>query len=165
MSGENESSTDKPKSLKDLITEIESACDEYEQGLGLSIKNNNCEYLNLTQERIRSLTIEEAAEISVSLAFYGMFLQKELNRHSARANWCEANLKNILGYLAKNYQGYSYEERKSGVIKEDLLAQRLFALQNKAKFAVDRLSYLPSKVDFIAKSLHQLQESKRRYNG
>ncbi len=156
MSGEN-------KSLAEKVTDLEKVLEEYEDQIGLKVAGRKTSYLNLTEEEIRGLTVDMAGEIATSLAFYSLYLQKELNKQIGRVNWCEANLRIVYGEQSNDYSSYSsYEEKKNLIIRDNEYALRLFQLRTKAQTVVDRLSYLPNKIEFIVKTLETLQRSKRK---
>jgi len=153
------------KSLKERLAEVESSLAEYEHSIGWVMeKERKCAYLNLTYEQIKSMTIEQAAEIACDLAIFATGLQKNLNQHIARVNWCDGNLRIVYGQECHKYPAYSYAEKQDAVIVNNEYATKLFQLKMKAQLVIDRLNYIPSKIDFIIKQLNQLQYSKGNYN-
>jgi hypothetical protein len=93
---------------------------------------------------------------------YCFHLQRLINREHARHNWAEAWLQRLGGEKVGDYQGYSYQERLSKAISEYDYLQKLFSIKLQTKERIDRLSFLPNRLNELAGSLIEMSKARKR---
>ncbi len=150
---------------KQKLEKVNKALDEYEQGKGLTKcqpHNEADRYVNMKQEEIRKLTPEELGEAAVLLAQFSYHIQRALNEETSRVAWAEDEVKRAISGEVNQYQGSSYEERKLLAIKENEYARKMDYIRSYAKARADRLGYLSSKMEFLARMFSDLRQTKKR---
>lgn len=157
MSGEAKSAAAK-------LTELETELDQYEEKIGLIVQPRVSTYLNVTQEQMKAMSVEELEEAAFDLANYGIYLQKEMNKHVSRIGWANSNMNPIIARESSNQKGYSYEERKLAIIHSNEHTIKLEAIRVKSQLCYDRLNFMNRRVDVLAERFSKLQESKQRRN-
>lgn len=150
-------------SVKEKLAEVELLLDEYENKSGLpKIKNvEECECLSWTLDDLKHKANEELDEATYILSQFGFNLQRLINHKLTRVNWADSNLKIVFGQEAQNYNLYSYEGSKNAVIANNEYAFALHDLRTKSQMVVDRLSYLPAKVEFMTKQIVNVLRNRR----
>jgi hypothetical protein len=146
--------------LVDKLAQIETLLNEYEYKIHLKI-NTVEPNLGVTREYMEAMHWEDIQHLAFSYAQYSLFLQKELNKHQSRYNWSDANLKRFLEREAPNYEGWKWEERMSNALSDNVYAQKLHDLKVRSKMAIDRLAFLPSKIEFLSKLAIDIMKAKR----
>jgi len=165
MSGENKSV---PTTTKDLVEKIDRTLDNYEKELGirLELDNEATKLLNITKEELASFSAEECGISAYILSKFAFFLQKSYNKERARITWAEETIKTVICHQTPQYKSYSYEERRLQATRNDEHARKLDDIRMYAKQRSDRIAYLSTRTDFMAKTLLDLQQTKRRnFNG
>lgn len=157
MDDQNESAED----LAPRLAQIEKLIDEYETKIHISKIKLIEPDLDITKEVLESMHWEDLHLLSWEYAQYTLALQKEINKHQSRYNWADTNLKRFLEREAPNYAGFKWEERQANALAENEYAQRLDKLKIQSKLAIDRLAFLPSKIDFLTKIIQDIAKSKR----
>lgn len=157
MSGEGKSATAK-------LVELEAELDQYEEKIGLVIQPRISTYLNITQEQMKAMSVEELEEAAFDLANYGIFLQKEMNKHTSRINWATSNMNPIIARECNNVKAYSFEERKLSIIHNNEHTVKLEGIRVKSQLCYDRLNFMNRRVDVLAERFSKLHESKQRRN-
>lgn len=147
--------------LINKLKQVEQLLEEYENKLHLNKIKIIEPNLDLTSEVMRSMDYEDLQGIVWEYAQYSLAIQKELNKQIRRYNWIETNLKRLLEREAENCNGFKWEERQSNALNDNVFAQKLFRLKTKTKLAIDTLSFLPSKIDFLSKLAIDIMKSKR----
>ncbi len=148
--------------IKRRLEEVESLLDEYDKKLFLNkitIKEIDIE---TSISNINHMPIEDIHQISLEWGYYALGLQKEINKHKTRKVWTDSNLHKYVIKQSKEQSGYTYEERKDNVINGDEYASSLYDLQTKVTMAIERLSFLVNKIDFLIKIALDIVETKRR---
>jgi hypothetical protein len=87
-----------------------------------------------------------------------------VNREQARVRWAEEAVKRIIANKLRGAGSTycSYEERKLLAIRNDDAALKVDGLRIKAQLRIDRISYMATRVENVAKALLDLQQTKRR---
>lgn len=160
MSGEVESKVD------DKVVELENMLADYNRSLGTAAitKDKDIEVvLEFTHEEIRSLGWEDCGIWSFRLARYAAFLQKEINRHSAKYKWAEHNIKII---VAKNQNNYGdkytkYEVRRDMIIADNAYAQVLNKLLLQSMLRIEELNFLSTRIHTMSNILQDMSKSKK----
>lgn len=152
------------QNLAGKLADIERLLDEYESKLQLdkiSIVKVN---LSLTREVLLSMHPTDIDGYRWELAQYMLALQKEINRHSARLAWSEANLKRVLESEADSYPGFKWEEKQANALNSNSYAQKLYQLKVRSKAVVDRLAFIPTKIQFMENICKDIAYTKRHYD-
>jgi hypothetical protein len=150
------------KSAKDKLSEFETKLDQHEEKIGLIIKPRISNYLNVTNEEMRKMSKEELDEAAFDLANYGLYLQKEINKHQARVSYAEKEIRIILARECSNYKAYSFEERKLMAIQGNEHASKLEEIRCQEQILLDRLNFMNRRIDVLADRFASYGESKRR---
>lgn len=148
--------------LRDKLAEVEQLLEEYEEKIFLSKVKVIEPPLEVTREELLSMSLEDIDGLRWSLSQYNLALQKELNKHLSRMHWAEANLNRLLDRDANNYQGFGWAERKAACLNADKYAQKLFQLKTQSEMVINRLSFLPGKIEFLVKIAGDIAYTKRR---
>jgi len=160
MSGEPESKVD------EKIKELDVLLEDYSKSLGLAAiqKDKDIEtILEMSHEGLKAMDSEECGIWSFRVARYAGFLQKEINRHSAKNKWAEHNLKII---IAKNQANYGdkytkYEVRRDMIIAENSYAQVLNKLLLQTMLRIEELNFISTRVNTMSNILLDISKSKR----
>lgn len=150
------------------LKRIDAALEEYEKGCGLpkvQIHSEAEQYLNMNHDDINRLSAEYCGEAAIVLAQYSFHLQRCYNAELARMTWAEDSIKRTITENINQVKGASFEERKMQATKQNEYAFKLDQIRTWAKCRADKLSYLASKVEFLARTFLDLQQTKRRING
>lgn len=156
------------ESASQQLDKINKALAEYERSKGvpaITPHNEAEQYLNMPHTELRKMTPEQCGEAAVVLAQYGFHLQRAFNEEVARMNWAEDVAKRTIAGDVKQYQAPSFEERKMLAIRGNEYASKLDQIRSWAKARSERLSYLSSKVEFLARTMLELQQTRRRQYG
>jgi hypothetical protein len=159
MNGENESFAEKK------LAQAEKMLEEYELRKGvLPIRvNNEAEnYLNMDANQLRKLNADECGEAATILSLYAVHLQKVFNDQLARVNWANAQISKAIYKEVQQQSGYSAEERKLKVVYSNEYTRKLAEIRTIAQAVVDRLSYMTARIEFVARTLLSLQQSRRK---
>lgn len=149
------------------IPELDKLLDEYEKNASLSITKpqEHEKYMNLTYEEIKAMPPDECGIGVYILERYAAYLQKQINRENARIGWCRENIKRILSQYIDSYSPYKkYDEREQLALKESEAAGKLESLRQYAQARLDRLAFLPGKINLISAALLNVQKTKTFVN-
>jgi hypothetical protein len=160
------------KTTKEELESWDAILDEYEKNIGLPIYNSEClsenelqTYLTMNRDVLEKTTPEDCGQIAYRLTQFSFHLQRTLNRETARYNWAEETIKEIIADELNNYKGYGYVEKSSQAIKHNDRANSLNKIKKYAKQRLDRLTYLASAVKNLSDILIAIQKSKGLRNG
>ncbi len=148
---------------------IDSLLEKYELSIGLaaipSEKTFPCmKYLYLSHEELSKMTGEQCSEASVLLNSFSFHLCRVINKEKAKLRWCNER---ILKTIANNLQEYRYfspDERMALCIKDNDYAQKIKKLYNLIQARLDRIEYLPIRIEKVSDSLSNLSYAKRKNN-
>lgn len=159
MSGINESSEGWGN---DQLAKLNKMLDEYEQSVQFKIHGGFevDEYLSMSKAQLEALTPTQCCEVAAYLSAYSIYLQKQINRETAKSQWAESNLKLLLGRLIQEFDDYAYEAKKVQAIRSSEVATKLEKLRIISQARVTTLNYLPSRIEFFCKTLLSLQNAK-----
>jgi hypothetical protein len=146
--------------------QAEEILNDYSKSLGLSsisLNNESEKALNLTGDEIKKLTPEEISIQSYILAHYATFLQKEINRQSAKLKWANHNIGIVVAKVGSNYgdKWVKYDERKMLVIGDNEYAKILSDIALQATVRVEELSFLSSRISAMSEILDELHKTKK----
>lgn len=116
-------------------------------------------------ESLRKLAPQDLAEYSVVLACYSMFLTTQENRISSYINWCESNLKYIVGKNLSQLTGY-FEEKNLTIRSSEEHCVQLDKIKLEAQVKLDSIKFTSQRIEFLVQTLKSLMwEKKREMNG
>lgn len=153
------------ESAKQQVERVDKALDEYErsQGLPKLVPHNEAEtYLNMSRGEMHKMYPDDCGEAAVILAQYAFHIQRACNEELARMNWAEDMIKKTIAYEISQYKAASYEERKIQAVNGNDFTSKLDKIRIWAKARYDRIAYLSSKIEFLAQTFRDLQQTKRR---
>lgn len=150
------------ETVEEQITKVEKILLEYEEGLHLNqfdIKEVDFEE---DLKKIDKMSLEDIHLTMLSWGYYATGLQKQVNKHEARAWWAGKNLNMLLCKEASDYNGYTYGERRDQALVENSFARALYKLEEQSHMAVLRLKFMVQRIDYLTKSAQDFIETKRR---
>lgn len=152
--------------VKERIRKIDELLDTYVSPLG--IKYNQYlhiadidRFLNLSMIEMNKMTSEDCAAAAYLLNQYAHHIQKEINRETAHINFARKQLEIEVARHDANYPGFKYEERCQHAIVSDNYLYKLSQVEVWAQIRIDRLAFLPSRLNKMADSLESLGRSKQ----
>lgn len=156
---------------KEQVEQWDKVLDEYESSIGLGkysqthnfAESELSQYFNMTRDEVEKLTPEDCAQISYRLAQYAFFLQRTINRETARHNWAEESIKETIADEINNYKGYGYLEKSLQAIKHNEKASALSKIKKYAQQRIDRLSYLANSVKNLSDIILSVQKTKVKH--
>jgi len=155
------------KSSKEEVENWDKILDEYENSIGLPSYAGQClpeselqEYLTMSRASLEKTTPEDCGQIAYRLAQFGFHLQRTINRETARVNWAEETIKEVIADEINNYKGYGYVEKSTQAIKHNDKANMLNKIKKYAKQRSDRLTYLASSVKNLSDILISIQKTR-----
>jgi hypothetical protein len=159
------------QTTKEQVDQWDKVLDEYEQSVGLGKYNNIngfteaelSSYLSMNRDSIEKLTPEDCAQIAYRLAQYSFFLQRTINRETARFNWSEETIKETIADELNNYKGYGFLEKSLQAIKHNEKASALNKIKKYAQQRMDRLNYLASSVKNLSDIMLSVQKTKVKH--
>jgi hypothetical protein len=156
---------------KEQVEQWDKVLDEYESSIGLGqysqvhsfTESELNEYFNMNRDAVEKLTPEDCAQISYRLAQYAFFLQRTINRETARHNWAEETIKETIADEINNYKGYGYLEKSLQAIKHNEKATALNKIRKYAQQRIDRLGYLANSVKNLSDIILSVQKTKVKH--
>lgn len=156
---------------KEQVEQWDKVLDEYESSIGLGqysqvhsfTESELNDYFNMNRDAVEKLTPEDCAQISYRLAQYAFFLQRTINRETARHNWAEETIKETIADEINNYKGYGYLEKSLQAIKHNEKAIALNKIRKYAQQRIDRLSYLANSVKNLSDIILSVQKTKVKH--
>lgn len=110
----------------------------------------------LDGQMIRALSPVEIREISVRLCAYAFFLQTQENRLVTFINFCEANLKHLVGKNTENVPGSFFQEKDLYIRAREPNAVAISKKKAMASARLDSVKFLAMRVDKLAEMLSEL---------
>lgn len=148
--------------IKSRIEDVEKILEEYNQKLYLDrIKLKEID-LDYNVSIISSMACEDIYKLCLDLSYYGLGLQKEVNKIKQRMIWTEQNLNKRLSILAAKEQGYGFEEKKAKALSGDEYSQKLYDLKTKCMLHLTSFDFIVNKIDFISKLAMSIAEAKKK---
>lgn len=153
---------DEVEQLKVLEKEIE----EYEKSIGLVVPRKNAatleKYLTFGGEDLLKLDWQELAEICLDVSALLIYLQKEINKHRMRAQWCTNSIEHIVGEQLKNYKGYTYKEKFVEAVPHMDITRKLFKIQQREQAVLESGSYLIQRIESWLNYVSDLKYARRK---
>jgi hypothetical protein len=154
-------------SAKEDMEKWDSILDEYEQSIGFpkyrsgGLPEEELQgYINMDRSAIEKLTAADCSEVSLRLTQFAFHVQRTINRESARYNWADDLIKDVIADELNNYKGYGYLEKSGQAIKHNEKASALNNIRRYAKQRIDRLSYLANCIKNLSENLQSVQINK-----
>lgn len=153
--------------VEDRAIDLDAKLDEYEASIGLPAfsfaqqDEDAKSIMQMSRSQIRKMTATECGESAFILNRFSSNVQRALNREQQMMEWCEENIHRIIAKTVADVKGYKYEERRPLAILSDDVAVKFDKLRVAAKSRVNRLKFLSNSIQNMARSLDQLQMSKR----
>ena len=159
------------KTTKEQVEEWDKVLDEYESSIGLGHYSslhsfNETElngYFTMNRDVIEKLTPEDCAQIAYRLVQYSFYVQRTLNRETARHNWAEETIKETIADEINNYKGYGFVEKSLQAIKHNDKASALNKIKKYAKQRMDRLSYIANNIKNLSDIILSVQKTKVKH--
>lgn len=146
------------KPVAEILKEVDAKLDQYEQQLGLpklgpfQNESETTALFGMTTAEIRGMSRDEQAEAVLLLQDYTIYLQRVMNREQSRITWCNQTIDRIIAPHVMGYRGYSVEERRIQAIRDNDAASKVKRLLNEAELRLNRISFLPAKIDALARA-------------
>lgn len=160
------------KTTKEELETWDKLLDEYENHLGLPTYIENVlpeaelqTYLTMSRDVLEKTTPEDCGQIAYRLAQFSFHVQRTLNRETARYNWAEETIKEVIADEINTYKGYGYLEKSTQAIKHNDRATNLNKIKKYAKQRCDRLTYLATSIKNLSDILLSIQKTKGLRNG
>lgn len=156
---------DKNRTPLDNLNRLDVLLDEYEgkNGLPQYVEKNNDDnikkYLSISREQMEAMSIEDCANAALILGGFSFYLQRTVNRESARVTWAENMLKKIIAGKENNFRG-SWDSQFQQAVNNDDYAKQLLKLKQYAQSRIDRLNYLSNSIRNMSDLFVNLQKAK-----
>lgn len=154
-------------SAKEELHNWDNLLDEYENSIGLPVYNADAlsesdlqQYLSMSRDKLEKLGPQDCAEIAYILGQFSFHIQRTANRETARLNWAEDTIKEVIADDINNYKGYGYLEKSMQAVKHNERANKLNKIKKYAKQRVDRLCYLSNSIKNLSDILLSIQRAK-----
>lgn len=125
----------------------------------LTCPENAEEYLHLNKNQLNAMTSVDCGIGAHVLSQYAAYIQRIHNNAKQIVNWLEANVNLLIADSVKRSPAYSYAEKRVLAISE--CAPEFQREINKWRVQMDRLDYLATRVEYMGRTLSELQTSKR----
>jgi hypothetical protein len=122
------------------------------------------EILDFVSDRtkLRTLSSIDLAENAVMLSCYSIYLLSQENRCRSYSDWCESNIKYIVGQKIREVSGYGFQEKDIQIRSNDDTACGLEKMKLIAQTKLNTIYLLSHKIQFLVKSIEQLCYEKGR---
>lgn len=162
----NEESLPELSLAQKQFNSVEDYLNKYEAsvGLGKITESNVDEYLNLTEQKLRSFSAEKCGEGAYLLNLEALYVQREINRHQAQVDFLNGRIRALIASTMNNY-GTKYtttDDRKTLAINGNDHTKELQKLATKSSLYIARLAYLPNHLKSLASVLLAYQNTKMR---
>lgn len=157
--------------ITDKLAQIDAVLDEFSVKAGVppifdeaKVNEGLRLFGQISIDKLSKLTADELGELAIILSQIVLHIQQASNREFAKHTWLEEELNKYCAKEAPNYGNrYTpYDERKSLVIDGDDYAFRLHSAQRYTKMRMNRLSFIPQRVETLIKTILELQQTRRR---
>lgn len=159
------------KTVKEELEHWDSILDQYEKNIGIptyvdeTLPESELQtYLTMNRDVLEKHTPQQCYEIAYRLAQFSFHIQRTCNRETARYNWAEETIKEIIGDEINNYKGYGYMEKAYQAIKHNDRANKLNKIKKYAKQRMDRLQYLSNSTKNLSDILMSISRIKVNNN-
>jgi len=147
---------------------FDSLHNPFEESLGLNYtpdSPNECmKLLNIPLEKLRVMSSEQCGEAALLLHNFSFRLTKEISSKKALLNYYKECFFKTIGKYVGEIRYLSTEERLAIAADQDDFAKKLKFQMAKLQYIIDRVEYLPMKVDKVADMFNSLQIARRNRN-
>jgi hypothetical protein len=111
---------------------------------------------------IKSLSSYELMEYNLQLNYYALYLLTQENRLKSYINWCESNIKYLVGKNLDQVTGYGFSEKETKIrsVEENAVALDIEILKSKAK--LDTIYFMSQKIQSLSDCLKNLSFEKSK---
>jgi hypothetical protein len=113
-------------------------------------------------DSLKNLGAEDIAIYATVISSYAMYLTKEENRLQSYWNWCESNIKFIVGQKVEEAFGSFFQERDWYIRSHEQSAMKLGEVQLSAKVKLDSIRFIGQKLGHLSERLENLSYAKSR---
>lgn len=131
----------------------------------VTINNDIEDLLDLDRDKLKGMEADECGENAALLAKYAYYVQGLSNTESIALHFAEESLKKVVmaNYkAAKGSQYMKYEEVEGLIVNSNDAAAEYNRLRVLAKARHLKFAYLANRIQFVAQTLIELQQSKRK---
>ena len=152
--------------IDQLLSKTESILDNYEKLSGLpefSVFDVSevSQYFQMTIEQLNNLTHIDCANASYLLAQYAFYIQRLVNRESARLRWATDQTTKLICDKIDNYSVYTKYDCKIALIaKENEAVNRLQAVVSYTSQTIERLNFLSNSIKNMSDIMSNIQKVK-----
>lgn len=147
---------------------FESLHSPFENNLGLTFtpeNPNECmRLLNLSHDQLKIMTSDQCGEAALLLHNFSFRLTKEISSKKALLNYYRECFYKTISKYVSDIKYLSAEERIAIAAEQDDYAKKLKFSIVKLQYIIDRVEYLPMKVDKVADMFNSLQIARRVRN-
>lgn len=112
---------------------------------------------------LKSLSPMDLSEYSVLLDHYGLFLTTQENRLKSYLNWCESNIKYIVGKNIDKSYGYGFNEKDAFIRSNDMTAHDLEFKKLGVQAKLDTIQFMSLKISRLSDTVHNLAVEKHKF--
>lgn len=102
---------------------------------------------------IKNISPIDASQYLLQLSQYALFLNTQENRCNSYLNWCENNIKQIVGRHLLDAKGFTFQEKDLEIRSNDEMALFLEEQKLLAQTKLDTVKFLSQKISFILDAL------------
>lgn len=113
--------------------------------------------------KLKTLPPETIFEYCSALAAYSLYITEQENKYTMIINWCESNIKFIVGREADNWPGY-FSEKDIMIRAHVPAAEKLGKQKMKAQANLDLLKNMSYKISYWTDVLKGLAIEKKKVN-
>lgn len=145
----------------------DKALDIFEEKLGLprdcpiALETRAREILTWEPSTYSHLAPEEYGEAALALMQFAFYLQRAVNREQGRVHYAEEQVRKLVGQRLGEHGGSSWEERRLATIYGNAQIAELEAGRVRAQLRLDRIAYLATRVDAVARMLLTQQQLRK----
>lgn len=146
-----------------VLDKFESILDEYEIKVLPEDSKGALKYLSYVETDLNGMTYEECGIATVMLSNLAYHVHRCIQKEKAKLNYLKERLMKTIAPIMGQYTGYKSTEEKAALAsEEDDFAQALKRNIVICQGKIDRIDYLPIRLEHCAQSFSKLQETKRR---
>ena len=118
----------------------------------------------MSNEDFNKMSSEDCAEACVLLNSFSFHLSRLLNKEKSKLRWCNERILKVVSGKLTEYRYFSPDERMALSIKDDDYAQKIKLLSVKIQARIDRIEYLPIRIEKVSDAFSNLSYNKRKNN-
>lgn len=161
MPGNDKSAAHKAKAFQAKI-------DEYRQKISVPtpLPRHIDHYINMPRSELGNLSEDDLKEIAFEIETYALYIQDKVNRHKMMVEHCRHNIFKTIGSDIRGYKDiYGQDAQWYAAIMDNEHAREWKEIEVNNQAIVTDLAYLATGLDRIARTVAELQQSKRRTYG